>query len=332
MIHTRLTTMFNLKYPIMSAPMNLHCSGVLAAAVSNAGGLGTIGATNSNLEGPEWVREQIRYIRTKTDRPFGVGFVSCFMSFFEANFEAVLKERVPVIGFSFGDAEEWIGKAKDAGATVVCQIQRLEEAKQALAAGADILVVQGNEAGGHTGEKALLPFLSQVVEACPETPVLAAGGIACGRSFAAVLAAGAEGAWVGTALLATPESTEVSEAYKQVIVNSQAEDTTYTSVFDKVEMGYFNMPDWPPGIAARTYRNEFVKKWEGRECELAEQLPDILPAYAQARERRDPEMTAVYMGQSASFINSIRPAAEVLASIGNDAETLLRQRAKSLLD
>jgi nitronate monooxygenase len=329
MIHTRLTELFDLDYPIMSAPMSMHSGGTLAAAVCKAGGLGSFGATN--IAGADWVRDQIRYVRKQTDRPFAVGFVAHFMSFFEAHFEVALKERVPAMAFSFGDCSECIGRAKEAGATVICQIQKFEQGKQALAAGADILVAQGNEAGGHTGTMALLPLLAQVVEAHPEVPVLAAGGIASGRSLAAVLAAGAEGAWVGTAFLATPEAIEISEAYKQIIVNGGAEDTTYTSIFDTIETRFFNIPDWLPGIAARLYRNELVKEWEGRESRLAEHLEDVLPRYSDARERRDPEMTAVYMGQSASFVNSIRPAGEVLASLCNDAEKVLRQRAISLL-
>jgi nitronate monooxygenase len=235
------------------------------------------------------------------------------------------------MAFSFGDCGEWIGKAKETGATVMCQVQKFEQGKQALSAGADILVAQGNEAGGHTGTMAMLPLLAQLVEAHPEVPVLAAGGIASGRSLAAVLAAGAEGAWVGTAFLATPEATEISEAYKQIVVNGRAEDTTYTSIFDAIETRFFNIPDWLPGIAARLYRNRLVKEWEGREHQLAEHLDEVLPRYGEARERRDPEMTAVYMGQSVSFVNSIRPAKDVLASLCNDAENVLRTRATSLL-
>ncbi|MGH8246808.1 MAG: NAD(P)H-dependent flavin oxidoreductase [Gammaproteobacteria bacterium] len=329
MIHTRLTELFDLDYPVMSAPMSFHSGGMLAAAVSRAGGLGTFGATN--LAGAEWVHEQIRYVRGKTERPFGVGFVAHFMSFFEANFDAALKERVPVIALSFGETREWIGKAKDAGATVICQIQRFDQGEQALAAGADVLVAQGNEAGGHTGTMAMLPLLTQTVEAHPGVPVLAAGGIASGRSLAAVLAAGAEGAWVGTAFLATPEAIEISDAYKQIIVNGGAEDTTYTSIFDTIETRYFDLPDWPAGIAARMYRNKFVKEWEGHEAQLADHLTEVLPRYDEARKRQDPEMTAIYMGQSASFVSSIRPAGDVLTSICNDAEKLLRERAKSLV-
>jgi nitronate monooxygenase len=147
------------------------------------------------------------------------------MSFVQPIFEAVLDERVPVIAFSFADPAPYARRAKDSGARVICQVQTIDAARQAMDAGADVLVAQGNEAGGHTGRQPLLPFLIEVRETWPDVPVLASGGVATGRALAAVLAVGADGAWMGTPLVATHEAVEVSEPYKQKIVAAKAGDS-----------------------------------------------------------------------------------------------------------
>ena len=164
--------------------------------------MGTFGGSNSF--GPDWFREQIGYIRSQTDRPFGVGFITQLIELAPENFEIALEEGPPVIIFSFADPRPWLGRARDAGAVTVCQVQSPEAARIAVDAGADMLLAQGNEAGGHTGEMNLLPLLVDVVEEFPDVPTLAAGGIPSGRALAAVLAAGAPGASLGTAFLATP--------------------------------------------------------------------------------------------------------------------------------
>ena len=233
MLQTRLTALLRIRYPIISAPMARMSGGHLAAAVSTAGGLGTFGGVTTAIPtGPDYIREQIRYIRSQTDQPFGVGFITQFLPLAPQNFETVLEEKVPVVLFSFADPRPWVRRAKERGALTICQVQTLQAARIAVAAGADILAAQGNEAGGHTGAMHLLPFLVQLVEEFPAIPVIAAGGIANGRSLAAVLAAGAEGAWVGTAFVATQENMEVPEIHKTRIVQLGGEDTVYTEVMD----------------------------------------------------------------------------------------------------
>lgn len=329
MLLTRITERLGIRYPVMSAPMSLHSGGRLAAAVSKAGGLGMFGGVTP--AGPDWVREQIRYVRSQTDKPFGVGFITNFIPAFPENLEVVLKEQVSVVAFSFGDPQPYLARAKEGDATVLCQVQTLEGAKQAVDAGADALVAQGNEAGGHTGTMNLLPFLARVVEAFPNVPVLAAGGIATGRTLAAALAAGADGAWVGTAFLATPEAVEVPDSYKERIVASDGEDTVFTEVFDIMESYVYGIPPWPEGIAGRAYNNTFAQEWHGREAELRERAADLAPAYTQALERRDPDVAGVLMGQSAAFVSAVRPAADVLHEICDDAERILRTRSTALL-
>lgn len=322
MIKTRLTTRLGLTHPVMSAPMAGHSGGRLAGAVSAAGGLGAFGGMSEG--GPDWVREQIRLIRSATDRPFAVGFITHLLPLYEANFEATLAEKVPVIAFSFADPRPWLERAKEAGATVMCQVQTIEGAREAVAAGADIIVAQGNEAGGHTGRMNLLPFLAWVLDEFPDVPVLAAGGIASGRSLAAVLAAGADGAWVGTAFLATPEAVEVPDAYKGLIVDSDGQDTVYTEVFDILAVEAYGIPPWPKGIAVRALRNQMAEEWHGREEELRRRVKEVTPIYLQGREAQNPEVDTVFFGQSAGSVESIRPAAQVLQGICADAGRLLR--------
>lgn len=329
MITTRISNLFGLKYPIMSAPMAMHSGGTLAATVSGIGGLGSFGGLHPH-RGTDWLLNEVAHIRQATDRPFGIGFITEFIPRMQGLFEAALESRPAVIALSFGNPEPWLTRAKMDGARVMCQVQCMNDARAAVAAGADVLVAQGNEAGGHTGRLNLLPWLSQLVDTFPDVPVMAAGGVASGRTLAAALAAGADGAWIGTALLATPEAVEVSDAHKRRIVQSDGEDTVYTEVFDIVEERLFGMK-WPDGIASRVYRNRFVQQWHNREDELRNRVDEVASAYSQALQQRDPGVTSLAMGQSAAFVRAVRPAADVVRGICDDAERLLRERSAQLL-
>jgi len=163
MLRTRLTELLGIAHPIVSAPMAFHSGGTLAGAVSAAGGLGSFGGVHP-WRGPDWIHAEIAKIRAVTDRPFAVGFITAFMGFSEELFAATLDEHPRVIALSFGDPGPWAARAKDAGALVMCQVQSYTDAATAVAAGADVLVAQGNEAGGHTGTMALLPFVSGLVD------------------------------------------------------------------------------------------------------------------------------------------------------------------------
>ncbi len=316
MLKTRFTNVLGLEYPVMSAPMSNHSGGRLAAAVSLAGGLGTFGGTNDL--GPDWLREQIAYVRSETDRPFGVGFITQLIEYNTTNIEIALEERVQVFIFSFADPDPWVSRAKDAGAVVICQVQSLELARQAVDAGADILLAQGNEAGGHTGEINLLPLLVDLVGRYPSVPVLAAGGITTGRALAAVLGAGGEGASLGTAMLATPEAVEVPEAFKDRILLSDGQDSTFTRLYDLL-----GTRPWPDGIAGRVYRNRLVREWDGRDAEVLAHREELASDVAAGRSREDTELSAVYMGQGAGHINAVRPAAEVIDDICREAEAII---------
>ena len=309
MIRTRFTDLFGLEHPVMVAPMAGRTGGALAAAVSAAGGFGSFGGVT--FEGPGWVTAQAELVRATTDRPFGIGFITPFLPMMEPLWDAALEARPDVIALSFSDPRPWLGRAKDAGARVLCQVQTLADADDAVEAGADALVVQGNEAGGHTGTMGLLPFLAAVVARHPDVPVLAAGGIGDGRTLAAALLTGADGAWLGTAFLATSEC-QIDEAYKGAVVASDGGDTVFTRVYDIAS----GLP-WPPGIGERVRRDGFTDEWHEREQEL------------RARQVK-PAGEAVLYGQSAAFVGAVRPAADVVRTISGDAERILRRRPGEL--
>lgn len=326
MLTTRLTEMFGLGRPIVLAPMaNGATSGHLAAAVSAAGGLGLFGGINS--AGPEWVREQIRFLRARADARWGVGFITWLIPNYEKNFQVCLDEHVPIMAFSFADPTEYVARAKAAGAKVLCQVQTMESARVALAAGADVLVAQGNEAGGHTGELGTLPFLAQVLEVAGNTPVIASGGIGSARALAAVFAAGAEGAWIGTPLLATHEAVEVADSYKKCIVESDGQDTVFTRVFDIIYDLKF-----PAEIAGRARVNSITREWHGREDEVRQRREEL-----EARNprrpvlERDPEVHPIWMGQSAGSVHGVRSVADVIGELCDGAERLLQERSRTLI-
>ncbi|MGH9024635.1 MAG: NAD(P)H-dependent flavin oxidoreductase [Acidimicrobiia bacterium] len=327
MLRTRFTEMFALDYPVMSAPMALHSGGTLAGAVSEAGGLGSFGGIHP-VKGPEWIRAEISTIQARTDRPFAVGFITAFLTFLEPLFEATVAERPAAVALSFGDPQPWLTRAKDAGTRVICQVQNFEDADLAVEAGADVLAAQGNEAGGHTGTMGLLPFLAEVVARHSDVPVLAAGGIGDGRTLAAALTVGADGAWVGTPFLATTEAVEVHDVHKKLIVDSDGSDTVFTHVYDIV-----SARPWPPGVGERVRRNRFTDEWSDREPELRERSVEMAPPEGinPYEDPPDPETMAVDYGQSAGLVHSVKSAAEVVRALGADAEQILRYRPGSIL-
>jgi nitronate monooxygenase len=312
-IRTRFTELFGIEHPVMSAPMAMHSGGTLAAAVSGAGGLGSFGGIHET-EGPDWVRAQAALVRERTDRPFAIGFITPFLPVAAGHFQAALDARPDAIALSFADPGEWGRRVKEAGIRLICQAQTFPDADLAVAAGADVLVAQGGEAGGHTGTMTLLPLLAGIAERHPDVPLLAAGGIASGRTLAAALIAGADGGWLGTAFLATREAVEVSDDHKAAIVASDGADTVFTRLYDIA----FGAP-WPPAIGGRVRRDAFTEQWAEREADLREHRDTARPG------------TPLYFGQSARFVEAVRPAAEVVQLVSASAERYLRERSGELL-
>lgn len=324
MISTRFTEMFGLVHPVMSAPMALHSGGTVSGAVSAAGGLGTFGGIT--MAGPDWITAEIARARSATDRPFGIGFITAFLDFAAPLFDAALAAKVPVMMFSFGNPTSWIERARDTGARTIAQVQTLAGADLAVEAGVDVVVVQGNEAGGHTGHAALYPLLSRVLDRHPDVPVLAAGGIGDGRALAAALAAGADGALVGTAFMASPEMVEVASAVKERIVASDGTDTVFTKAWDVLG----GLP-WPPEIGERVLSNRFTDRWNGREDELGAHRDEVAAHHAYASVDPDPETDHIPFGPSAGVVETSLPVAATLERMSTDAEHLLRSRPAAIL-
>lgn len=314
MIRTRFTELFGVQHPIMSAPMAMHSGGRLAAAVSAAGGMGSFGGIHSS-EPPTWVTAQAELIRAHTDRPFAIGFITPFLEFTEPYFQAALDAQPAAIALSFSDPGDWARRAKDTGCRLLCQVQTFADAELAVAAGADVLIAQGNEAGGHTGTMSLLPLLAGLADAHPDVVLLAAGGIGNGRTLATALLAGADGAWMGTAFLATHEAVEIGDDHKAAIVASDGADTVFTRAYDIAS----GMP-WPPAIGERVRRNAFTDAWADREAELRQQRAPVAPE------------PALLYGESARFVDSVVSAADVVQRVSEDAEQHLRRRSAALLD
>jgi nitronate monooxygenase len=313
-ITTRFTELFGVAHPIMGAPMAMHSGGTLAAAVSAGGGVGSFCGIHTT-ERPDWVTTQAALVREQTDRPFAIGFITPFLEFTEPYFQAAIDARPEAIALSFSDPGDAARRARDAGCLVVCQVQTFADAELAVDAGADVLVAQGTEAGGHTGTMALLPLLTGIADAHPDVVLLAAGGIGSGRSLAASLLAGADGAWLGTALLATHEAVEVDGDHKAAIVGSDGGDTVFTRAYDIAS----GLP-WPAEIGERVRRDPFTDEWAGREDELRGSPGRATPGAAQL------------YGQSARYVDAVVPAADVIHRISDEAEQLLRTRPNRLLD
>jgi nitronate monooxygenase len=325
MPRTRFSDLFGIEYPIVNAPMGRWAGAELAAAVSAAGGLGLIGGQGSREHSEtqaDWLREQIRAVRARTDRPFGVGFVLPFLwAFGQEDLPGVaLEEKVAAVAYSFGDPTPYVAAAHEAGAKVLVQVQTVALARRAVAAGVDVVVAQGSDGGGHIGEIGTLSLVPAVVDAAAGVPVIAAGGITDGRGLAAVLMLGAEGAWLGTRFVACEEWAG-GEWRSAAVVAAGTDDTILTLAYDRV----WGLP-FPAGIAGRVVRNAFTEEWRGREAEIVARIADLRPRVDAAQETGDAAVGAVWAGQGAGLIHSVEPAGVIVRRIVEEADLLLHER------
>jgi nitronate monooxygenase len=304
--------MFGLRHPIVLAPMGGVSGGHLAAAVSNAGGLGLVGAGYCD---PQWMQAELDIVSQETQRPWGVGEITWTAS--DKVMELLLGYRPHAVMLSFGDPRPYAPAIRAAGCKLICQVQDLDGARLAQAAGADLIVAQGTEGGGHGGRRATLPFVPAVVDAVAPAPVLAAGGIADGRGLAAALMLGAAGALIGTRFYASEEALG-HERVKQRLVGGHGEETSRTSVFD-IARGY----DWPAPITGRALRNEFMQRWHGHEGELAACVDTERPAYWRAASQGDIDTAVVWAGEAVDLIGSVESAAALVERISAQAESML---------
>jgi len=316
MIVTALTEMFGLQHPIILAPMGGVSGGHLAATVSNAGGLGLVGGGYGD---PAWLRAELSRVNEETRRPWGVGLITWSVD--RSVVDLALGYRPAAFMLSFGDPRPYAAPIKSAGSKLICQVQGLKEARLALEAGADIIVAQGTEAGGHGGHRATLPLVPAVVDAVAPTPVVAAGGIADGRGLAGALMLGAEGALIGTRFYASTEALGNDRA-KQRIVAAQGGETARTRVFDIVR-DY----SWPQEYPGRALRNHFMERWDGREGDLATALASERASYQAAAREGDCDTMVVWAGEDSDLIKSVESAAALVARISAEAEARLRAGA-----
>jgi nitronate monooxygenase len=317
-LRTPFTDKFSLLHPIALAPMGGASGGALAAAVSEAGGLGLIGGGRAELP---WLDRELEIAAAGTTRPWGVGFQS--WSTKVATIERALAYQPAAVMLSFGDPRPLADAVLAAGATLIVQVVDLAEARQAIEIGADVIVAQGTEAGGHGGHWSTLPFVPVVVDLAAPVPVLAAGGIADGRGVAAALALGAAGGLLGTRFLVALEAL-VPPGVPKAIIEASGEQTTRSRVSD-VARG----APWPARYPARTISNDFFDQWDGREEELAAD-PAALAAYRDAIGRGALPPEPVWASQAIDLITGMSAAADIVAALGEQAEQALAAAAASL--
>ncbi len=306
-LQTPICDLLGVQLPIFQAGMSRYTTPELVAAVSNAGGLGIIGGLSRE---PDELREEIRKVRELTSRPFGVNQVVSQID--PDAIDVSIEVRVPILSLSWGRAGEIVRRAHDAGMKVIHQVNTPEEAGRAASDGADVIVAQGGEGGGHVGAMSTLALVPQVVDVVNGVPVLAAGGIADGRGLAAVLMLGAQGALIGTRFLATPEASGRGHS-KDVILNALGSQTVASKFFDDV-LGL----RWP-GALVRSIRNPLLDRWAQRQQDWALAADQIRPSLEAALAAGD----FVLAGESAGLIHDIVPAGELVARIAREAEALL---------
>ena len=314
-----------IEVPIIQAPMGGAVGPAIAAAVSNAGGLGTLALWGADIQR---LRQLVRETRALTAKPFAVNLNLEFPQ--DERLDACLQEGVPVISFFWGDPSGLVTRAKSAGATVLHTVGTAEEARRVVASGVDVVVAQGWEAGGHVrGKVATMPLIPAVVDAVGPVPVFAAGGIADGRGLAAALALGASGAWIGTRFLASNEVT-IHPRYRERILQATEDDTVYLEELFDI--------DWPKA-PHRVLRNSTVDAWEAAGRPATGERPGEGEVVANSKSRGpivryrsytpaadaegDIDALSLWAGQSVALVHKQQPAAEIVREIVGEAEAIL---------
>jgi nitronate monooxygenase len=318
-LQTRLTETFEIEHPILLAPMDLVAAGRLASAVSQSGGLGLIGGGYGNAD---WLEQAFA---AAGKARVGCGFITWSLAKKPELLDLTLQHQPVAVMLSFGDPSPFAAKIKKTGAKLICQVQSLAQAKQAAAAGADILVAQGTEAGGHGVSRTTLTLVPEIVDAFPDLPVVASGGIADGRGLAAALMLGAEGVLMGTRFYASQEAQGHPEA-KQRIIAASGDDTLRSIVFDISRRNI-----WPQPYTGRVIRNSHAERWYGRETELLEHQEEEANRYGEARERGDFDVAGVIAGEAVGLIHDAPPAAEIVARIIREAEAVLSRATRLIV-
>ena len=317
-IRTPLCDMLGIEYPIMLAGMGGVSYAELCAAVSNAGGFGTLGmAGRSQKE----IGEEIKKVRDLTDKPFGVDLLAAVPESLERAADAIIAGGAKAFISGLGvPTPHMVKKFHDAGLKVMNVAGAVKHAKIAQAGGLDAVIAQGTEAGGHTGKIAGLALIPQVVDAVT-IPVIAAGSIVDGRGLAAALALGAQGVWMGTRFIASREA-HAGGLYRQVIVDAGDEDTIITRSYS--------------GKPMRVFNNEWVADWEKRPQDI-QKFPaqamlshqaGVMGGIGGQLEGLSRERSAFAMGQGAGAIHDVKSAGEIVRDVARQAEAVIARMAK----
>ena len=325
-LRTTLTEQLGTEHPILLAPMDVVADARLALAVIDAGGYGFLGGGYGE---EAWLRRELALLAPaarERGKGFGVGFITWSLARQPELLDLALEQRPSAVWLSFGDAAPFAARIKAAGARLVCQVQTEAMAHEALAAGADVLVAEGAEAGGHGVSRGTLALVPAVVDAAAgRVPVVAAGGIADGRGLAAALMLGAAGVALGTRFYATREAAG-HDAAKRRIVEASGDDSQRSVVFD---ISRNNV--WPAPFTGRCLINAHLQRWAGRELELLRTLGTEHPKYLAARAAADFDTAAVIAGEAAGLIHDVPTAGEVVERMVREATAVMRERAAALV-
>lgn len=322
MLRTRLTERLGLRHPIIGAPMAFAAGGRLAAAISDAGALGLIGGGYGDAD---WLT---REFDVAGDRPVGCGFITWSMRKQPAILDVALARNPKAIFLSFDDPAPFAARIKNRGVLLICQIQTRKDALRALDCGADIIVAQGSEAGGHgegRGTFALIPEIADVIaNQSPNVLLCAAGGVADGRGIAAALMLGADGVVVGSRFWASEEA-NVGARMHAVAVGATGDDTIRSQLMDMARK-----LDWPSRYTARVLRNQFIKRWQGREEELRAAADEVAPQYQRAWTEGDPDESNTFVGEVVGLIDKIEPVAKIVDRMVSDAARIISRASQHL--
>ncbi len=322
-ISTRLTERLGIRHPIIGAPMALASGGALAAAVSRAGGLGMVGGGYGQRE---WLD---REFRAAGNERVGCGFITWSLAGQPELLDLVLERRPAAVFLSFGDPSPFAGKVHASGALLICQVQTRRDAEAALDAGAQVVVAQGGEAGGHGERRATMTLVPEVADLAaarsPQTLVCAAGGIADGRGLAAAMMLGADGVVVGSRFWATPEALVHPNAHAAAVA-ATGDDTVRQKVTD-IARGL----NWPARFDIRTLRNPFLETWIGREADLVSAGQPERERYAAAYLAGDAAVAPPIVGEGIGLIDAIEPAGVIVERMVAEAEEVLRRNAARIV-
>jgi nitronate monooxygenase len=322
-ITTRVTQLLGIDHPILLAPMDRVADARLTAAVSTAGGFGILGGGYGD---EQWLSRELDMLEQSQAR-FGVGFITWSMAKQQKLLDLALERKPLAVMLSFGDPKPFVDRIKRTGAILICQIQSIALASEAVAVGADLLIAQGTEAGGHGASRGLISLVPEVVDAIGTSiPIVAAGGIADGRGLAAALMLGASGILMGTRFYASQEAAGL-QAAKERIREATGDDTLRSIVFDISRRNV-----WPDPFTGRCLRNSLTDRWFGREIELMRHLDEESAKYAAARKAGDFDIAAVIAGEAVGLIHDIPSAHDVIERVVHEASELLTRWPPHVLD